>query len=107
MAYTVKLTKDAKRQLDNIVYYIYFILMNPFAADSFLNDYTETLRRLSRVADGLAFCEDEELCKLNLRIIHFKTHSYKLLYHTKGSVAIIDAIYHNKQELKPPKTMVK
>ncbi len=103
MAYKrVVITEFAKTQFIDCFQYIYYELQNPLAADSFLKDYQKTLDTLARIADGLPLCEDPELAAYGLRLIHFRHHRYKLLYRVKSDTIIIDAVYHDLQELRLP-----
>lgn len=100
--YKVIITDPAKEQIYNFYSYIRNIFMNPLAADSFLDEYVKTIKRLSIIADGLPICEDSDLAFFDYRIIHLKKYNFKLLYRIADGVVIVDAAYHGLQELKLP-----
>ena len=42
--------------------------------------------------------EDEKLGRRGFRKIHFGKYKYKLVFHMKGNTAIIDNLFHDKQD---------
>lgn len=101
--YNIDLTEHTKQQIAHFYLYIQYTFMNPLAADSFLKDANNTVKRLSYMADGLPICEDEDLAFFEYRIIHFKKYNFKLLYRIDGDTVIVEAAYHGLQQLKVPK----
>lgn len=76
MEYEIVLTELAKKQLDQIIYYILFELKNEQAALQVLKDAENCQLRLSRTAGSLKLCDNPKLRSLGYRILHFKHHRY-------------------------------
>lgn len=95
MDYKVIVTDDAFEDLDNILYYILFILKNEQAAQNVLSDFDQTKQHLSHIADSLKLCENSRLREKGYRRLEFQKHSYFLLYRIEGDLAIIDAVFHD------------
>ena len=55
MDYKVIVTDDAFEDLDNILYYILFVLKNEQAAQNVLSDFELTKQHLSHIAGSLKF----------------------------------------------------
>ena len=100
--YNFLLTKLAKEQLQEDYDYIYYKFKNPLAADSFLRDANRTAESLVYMAGALSYCNNEKLAVQGYKTIKFKKHRYKFLFHIEGDTAIIDAVYHSKQNLRDP-----
>lgn len=64
MDYKVILSDLAKRQLDDILFYIYATLDNEVAAARVLEDAENTVQKLAQVGGSLKICEEPELCLL-------------------------------------------
>lgn len=100
MDYKVILSDLAKRQLDDILFYIYMVLGNETAAARVLEDTENTVRRLARVGGSLKICEEPELAKYGYRKIHFLSHRYLMLYTINGTDIRVDRIYHELEDYK-------
>ena len=57
MGYKVIVTDDAFEDLDNILYYILFVLKNEQAAQNVLSDFEQTKEHLSYIAGSLMICK--------------------------------------------------
>ena len=71
MDYKVILSDFAKRQLDDILFYICMTLSNESAAFSVLQDAENTIRKLAQVDSSLKICDEPELAQYGYRKIHF------------------------------------
>ena len=98
MAYKVVITKPAKHQLDMYVGYTANTLKNKQAAKAIMSDASTTKKRLSLVADKLAFCDNAVLRQHGYRRILFKKHDFFMVYRIDGNRAIVDAMYHELQD---------
>ena len=90
-------TEDVQNDLDNFVYYLLSEKLNEQAAKALLEDYDETIDKLSEVAGSLKKLEDPDLCEY--RKIRLRRHDYYLLYRLKGDTAIVDRMFHDLQDL--------
>lgn len=88
---------DAKRQLQNILDYIFFELGNAQAAYNVEQDMKQTIKMLSHIAGSLKLCENPRLHELGYRTIHLKHHNYFLLYQIERNTVYVEAIYHDLQ----------
>ncbi|MCM1184564.1 MAG: type II toxin-antitoxin system RelE/ParE family toxin [Roseburia sp.] len=80
MTYKVTVSDFAKRQLDNILFYICITLGNESAAKSVLQDAENTIRKLAHISGALKLCDEPELAQYGYRKIHFASHRYIMLY---------------------------
>ncbi len=95
--FDVIFSPKARRQLDDYIGYIQYVLLNEEAAKSVYNDAMETLDKLSKVAASLQYCKNSELREYKYRTILFRRHQYVMLYRVEGKTAYVDAVYHQKQ----------
>lgn len=72
MEYKVVLTSAAKIQFRNIINYLLYELESQQAATDVINDFEDTIFRLSHVAGSLKLCDDKILRAKGYRTIHFK-----------------------------------
>lgn len=98
MVYKVVLTSQAKSQFREIVNYLYHKLKNPQAAANIMDDFDDTIARLSHVANSLKLCDDRILQAKGYRIIHFKKHRYLMVYTIDERTAYIEGVYHDLQD---------
>lgn len=98
MDYKVILTNAAKTQLDHIIDYILSEFRSEQAAFSVMEDAEKNKLRLSRIAGSLKLCDNPELRASGYRTIHFKHHSYFMLYRIDSNIVYVDAIYHDMQD---------
>lgn len=98
MQYKVVVTDFAQNQLDNILFYIRFNLENREAVVNVLDDFEETISRLSYAAESLRFCPESNLAELGYRKISFQRHSYLMLYLINDGEVHVDRIYHELQD---------
>lgn len=71
MDYKVILSDLAKRQIDDILFYIYATLGNEVAAARVLEDAENTVQKLAQVGGSLKICEEPELAEYGYRKMHF------------------------------------
>lgn len=97
-SYKVVISPKALSQLNDMVGYIRYTLLNPIAAQSVWQDALDTRAQLSAAAGSLALCRNPALHSLGYRCISFLRHNYVMLYRVKDSTAYVDAIYHMQQD---------
>lgn len=98
MQYDVELSELAMEQYDKFLYYIYYTLKNPQAANSLMQDFDDTISILTEQADCFGYCRSEQLRKLGFHKIHFQKHRYLLVYRVKQSSVIVEGMYHELQD---------
>lgn len=97
--WSVIVTDDVERDLDNFVYYLLVEKMSDQAASALLDDYDETIIVLSKVAGSLKLLDDPELAAEGYRKIRLRRHNYYLLYRLDGDLAVVDRMFHDLQDL--------
>lgn len=100
MDYRVEITEDALEDLDNILYYILFVLKNEQAAQNVLDDFALTQDRLSRIAGTIGLCENPHLRERGYRRLEFQKHNYFIMYRLEEGTAIVDAIFHDLEDFE-------
>lgn len=100
MDYKVILSDLAKRQLDDILFYIYATLDNEVAAARILEDAENTIQKLAQIGSSLKICEEPELAEYGYRKMHFLSHRYLMLYTINGTCIHVDRIYHALEDYK-------
>lgn len=98
MDYEVLVTPEAEEELNQYIQYLIFEKKNKQAAKNVLDDFEETVGKLSRVADSLKLCDNSKLKKLGYCRINFRRHRYFLLYRIEENTAIVDAVFHELQD---------
>lgn len=98
MGYRVVITDPAKHQLRMYIAYISREFKSIQAARAIRDDARRTIRRLSDIAETYALCENEILAKYGYRRILFEKHDFFMVYRIKGTLVIVDAIYHELQD---------
>lgn len=94
----VELSGLASMQYDKFLAHIYFVLKNPQAADSLMQDFDDTIEMLGEHADYFGYCRSERLRKLGFHKVHFKKHRYLLVYRVKNDRVIVEGMYHELQD---------
>lgn len=100
MDYKVIVTDDAFEDLDNILYYLLFVLKNEQAAQNVLSDFELAKGHLSHMAGSLKLCENSKLREKGYRRLEFQKHSYFVLYRIEEKLVIIDAVFHDLQDFE-------
>lgn len=98
MEYKVVLTSHAKMQFRKIIDYLLYELENQQAAANVMDDFDDTIARLSHAAGSLKLCDDKVLRARGYRTIHFKWHRYLMVFTLDENVAYIEGIYHDLQD---------
>lgn len=96
--YRVVVISDAKQDLRKAVDYLVNVKMSPQAARNVMNDFHETRKELSDVAEMLRLCENPKLAERGLHRINFRRHNYYMLYYIKGSTAYVTDIFHDLED---------
>ncbi len=78
MTYKLIVSKEAHKDIDDIVYYIVVELVNPAAAAGFLNDVEKTYHTVVDNPRMYSLCNDARLSKVGYRKIVIK--NYLILY---------------------------
>lgn len=98
MEYDVILSAQAKTHFRKIIDYLIYELGNQQAAVSVADDFDDTIICLSYTAGSLKLCEDSVLRAKGYRTIHFRKHSYLMLYTIDGDRVCVEGIYHDLQD---------
>ena len=98
--YEVVVTPNAQEEFDQFILYLLLEKKNEQAVRNVLLDFKQTKDVLSRVAESIQYCEDEDLRKRGYRRINFQKHRYFMLYRVVGKQVIIDDIFHELQDLR-------
>lgn len=98
MSFKVELSELASAQYDKFLAYIYFVLKNPQAAGSLMQDFDDTIKVLEEQADYLGYCRSEQLRKLGFHKVHFKRHRYLFVYRVRNEKVIVEGMYHEMQD---------
>lgn len=96
--FEVLITPDAMDMLTNLSDYIMYEKQNPSAADDVYQDALETADQLEIVAGSLAFCKRKVLADRGYRKIFFQRHDYVMLYKIYGNTAVVEAVFHQKED---------
>lgn len=97
MVSRVSIAKFAQEQFRSYVEYILGRFKSKQAA-AVRDDAKATKKKLLDVAESLKYCDDPVLKELGYRTIHFDKHDYFFVYSVIGSVANIEAVYHDLQD---------
>ena len=97
-SFDVIISPKALSQLNDYIDYLQYTLLNDQAAYNVWQDALETHDQLSKVAGSLKLCTHPQLKKHGYHIIHFMRHRYLMLYRIEGTIAYVDAIYHQPQD---------
>lgn len=98
MEYDVVLSVQAQTDSREIINYLVYELQNQQAATSVVDDFDDTIARLSHVAGSLKLCDDNVLRARGYRTIHFLKHKYLMVYTIDGDRVYVEGIYHDLQD---------
>lgn len=98
MEYDVILSAQAQTQFREMIDYLLNDLKNQQAAINVVDDFDDTILRLSHTAGSLKFCDNDTLRAKGYRTIHFLKHKYLLVYTVNGNRACVEGIYHDLQD---------
>lgn len=98
MTYKVIITPPAKRRLDMYVAYTLVHLKNRRAAKEIWKDAKTTKKRLSKVADSMAICDNPVLAKFGYRKFHFQKHAFIMIYRIVDNMVVVDGMFHELQD---------
>ncbi len=93
----VTATEDVQNDLDRFIGYLLEEKINVQAAKAVLDDYDQTIDKLSDIAGTLKTLDDPDLS--DYRKIRLRKHDYYLLYRICGDEVIIDRMFHSLQDL--------
>lgn len=100
MDYEIKITKQANRNLDNILDYLEYQLQNEQALLNVLEDFKSVLNLLKSDANKMPLCKDTYLSKKGYHKINLRKHKYYIFYIVKDKTVIIHGIYHMRENYK-------
>lgn len=98
MEYEIFLTVQTKMHFRQIIDYLLYKLENKQAAASVMDDFDETIDKLSHVAGSLKLCDDAALRSQKYRTIHFEHHRYLMIYRIENNIVYVEGIYHDLQD---------
>ena len=94
MAYNVKVTASAEKDLDDIVGYIVRELCNPQAAAHFLDEITDTYRVLADTPFGFPACSQPLLRKYR----KITVMRYVILYRIDENTVFVERIFSQLED---------
>lgn len=74
MKYSVRITRTAEHDLQKAVEYIEFVLLNPTAADSLLDELETAMEKLSLFPEAFPIIPDSVLKEWNIRFVPVKNY---------------------------------
>lgn len=98
--YSIKITAEAKADLDNNLSYLKYEKKNPQAVRNVYRDYIETRKALATTADSKRDADNPKLVERGLRRIEFRRHDYFMLFRIEGNKAIITNIFHYLEDFE-------
>ena len=96
--YIVKITPDAKADLDRYKNYLLEKKNSKQAARNVVKDFNLTATKLKDVAGSLAEPESLKLKERGLKRINFLKHDYFLLYRIEGSYVYVTDMFHSLED---------
>lgn len=100
MDYKVVITIDAENDLYRHIEYILEEFKNVQAAKSVINDFEETKKNLKKSAGSLQYCVNPRLKAQGYKRINYIHHDYFMLFRVVGDMAIVDNIFHFKEDFE-------
>lgn len=97
-SFEVLITPDAMDMLNNVSDYIMIEKQNPEAADDMYQDAIETADKLETMAGSLGLCQRKILADNGYHKILFQRHKYVLIYKIYGKTAVVEAVFHQKED---------
>lgn len=99
--YNVKITKEAKRDIEEIFSYIYSVLDNPIAANNFLNELEKSYLTVRNNPQIYACCNDARLRKSGYRKIIVKNYiAFYKVNVAENTIYIMRVIYGRRDYTK-------
>ena len=98
--YNVKITSDAKRDMDRILAYLSDVLRNGQAVRNVWQDYLDTREALSRTAGLKPDPDSPALRARGLKRIEFRRHDYFLLFKIVGDDVFITNVFHTLEDFE-------
>lgn len=97
-SFEVLITPDAIDMLNNLCDYIMIEKQNPEAADDIYRDAIDTADKLETMAGSLEICQRKILADNGYHKILFQRHKYILIYKIYGKTAVVEAVFHQKED---------
>ena len=98
MDYNVVITIDAENDFIRHIRYVLEKFHNDQAAKSVIDDFEETKNSLAQSAGSLQNCENPRLRALGYKRINYLHHDYFMLFRVVGDMAIVDNIFHFRED---------
>ena len=70
------------------------------AANSVIDDDYDTIDRLESIAGSIRIEDDSMCAAFGYRRINFLRHDYFMLYRLEGNTAIIDRMFHQREDYR-------
>lgn len=100
MAFNLVVLASGRATYNHCLNYIMYELENPFAAQSFSDDFYNTLDVIAENPLSYGLCDLARLHERGLRKKHLKKHKYKIFYHVEGDDIYVEAVLHDKQDFE-------
>ena len=85
--YDLKITKEAYKDIDDIVSYISGVLKNPIAASNFLKEFEKNCETIAFNPESYAYCNDARLKETGYR--KFSIKNYIVFYRVGKSENVV------------------
>ncbi len=95
MIYKLIVTRKAKRQLDNLLYYLKYEIQNGQAAQHLLKEIQKIYERLKNNPEQFPYCLDENLKEKKYRKAVLLTMNYTVIFQIDQNNVHIIGIFHN------------
>jgi addiction module RelE/StbE family toxin len=96
MAYNLKITKSAKKDISRIIYYIINELKSPITAEKLINNIDKKYDNLIENPKIYEKCNNERLCKKGYRKVLIG--KYLLIYKIEKDSVIVLRFFHGFQD---------
>ncbi|MBQ9403167.1 type II toxin-antitoxin system RelE/ParE family toxin [Candidatus Saccharibacteria bacterium] len=96
--YKIVVSETAEKKFADSLDYILYNYCDIFAIHRMIDDYEETLERLSYLAGSLGLSNNPKLAKNGYGIIHFKHYKYYMVYRVNDKTVEVIGIYHTLED---------
>ncbi len=100
MIWNIHITQQAQLDIIDAADYIEFVLFNPDAADSLLDEVEKTIGSLSHMPDRIHPVDDPILLMFGIRFIMVKNYLLFYAIDEENTTVYIVRFLHNKQNWK-------
>ena len=97
MNFTVHITKAAERDMNGAADYIEYVLLNPEAADSLLDEAEEKISKLSLFPEKYAVVDDPVLKTWEIRFLTVKNYlAFYVIHEEENKIFLVRFLYSKR-----------